>query len=785
MLWRYLLTRGACRSSNQAWQNHGCYTLGSTDFHDFPLDAALHGCTDDTVSLDHRDPTHPVRNIVKAMHEMRLNYPALVDGWLLQKLSNQTHDIFLPGSNGTATEIGLRSVLRDYKEDVQQGITQGNQSVWLVYHNDNKTVTYAFDCYSADGALIAPFAERTAVKNLFPPYNELTLGSSNQTLGIDGSAIPNGCLDTLTLAPYEFAAYVPKSGFIAPSPVMTKFIPGHDARIVADADLDTVDIEFHFSDVMDCDSLTDNLQIASTSPNKAIAEIQPGTISCAMVSEDVSTGLVGARNSAWRWTAKLSAPNGVHVLTVQNVTSEDGTTRTDSVDHLMIRIGKIDNPIVFPRQGNYSYDVLSKTGNDLQVTHTAAGADKWRYSLNWASSWSDWMDYNSAVSTLDPQPWSGTKKQRWSGQHVILQYWSQMAGSSSHKQHGDLNWHGRPPRRFPHLFAHGKFNEFGLDGGLNSDFEQDENGVWNFHYMTEWQVNVSNIQVNVWGMNPDNKADVSFIFGDINNDTVLERLPPDSTTGTVINITTIPTEHYVAYRMEVNDDGYGYRLVPTGRRHDQVILCGLLFSLPVAFAILAIQVYMYSFAVVKFNRIGVGRSKDFLFRFTRGKFQKVADHGDREFKEDFKLKQLFLGNGSRSSSMALSTTKGRKTVLIATMEYDIEDWSIKVKIGGLGVMAQLMGKNLEDYDLIWVVPCCGGIEYPADTPGQPIQVTIMGKQYDINVQYHKLKNITYVLLDAPIFRKQTKADPYPPRMDDLESVSTRILRANPPGLTEN
>lgn len=27
------------------------------------------------------------------------------------------------------------------------------------------------------------------------------------------------------------------------------------------------------------------------------------------------------------------------------------------------------------------------------------------------------------------------------------------------------------------------------------------------------------------------------------------------------------------------------------------------------------------------------------------------------------------------------------------MEYDIEDWAIKVKIGGLGVMAQLMGKN--------------------------------------------------------------------------------------------
>ena len=32
----------------------------------------------------------------------------------------------------------------------------------------------------------------------------------------------------------------------------------------------------------------------------------------------------------------------------------------------------------------------------------------------------------------------------------------------------------------------------------------------------------------------------------------------------------------------------------------------------------------------------------------------------------------------------------RRTVLVATMEYEIEDWSVKIKIGGLGVMASLM-----------------------------------------------------------------------------------------------
>ena len=53
---------------------------------------------------------------------------------------------------------------------------------------------------------------------------------------------------------------------------------------------------------------------------------------------------------------------------------------------------------------------------------------------------------------------------------------------------------------------------------------------------------------------------------------------------------------------------------------------------------------------------------------------------------------------------------------------------------------------------------------------QPIEVAILGHPYEISVQYHALRNITFVLLDAPVFRKQTKAEPYPARMDDLDSA---------------
>jgi alpha-1,3-glucan synthase len=41
-----------------------------------------------------------------------------------------------------------------------------------------------------------------------------------------------------------------------------------------------------------------------------------------------------------------------------------------------------------------------------------------------------------------------------------------------------------------------------------------------------------------------------------------------------------------------------------------------------------------------------------------------------------------------------------------------------------------------------------------------MKVTILGSPYEVQVQYHYLNNITYVLLDAPVFRGQTKTEPY-------------------------
>jgi alpha-1,3-glucan synthase len=168
------------------------------------------------------------------------------------------------------------------------------------------------------------------------------------------------------------------------------------------------------------------------------------------------------------------------------------------------------------------------------------------------------------------------------------------------------------------------------------------------------------------------------------------------------------------------------------------------------------------FYQVKFNKIGVSKGMAFLktpFWRRNAQYQPI-DPTSHEMERPI------------AGGAAAGLTKPRKTILIATMEYDIEDWAVKVKIGGLGVMAQLMGKNLAHQNLIWVIPCVGGIDYPEDPDGEaePMEVQILGNPYEVKVRYHQLRNITYVLLDAPVFRAQSKSEPYPARMDDLDSA---------------
>ena len=488
----YIFGRQAM-SSAFAWELHGCYTVGSAQYRDFPIGQAARGCEDPWNSRDHRDPSAPVRNIIKAMNQMRINYPVLNDGWFLQQLSAQTHDIFLPGSNGTATETGIWSVMRSqfFGHQNLNGQGQGNQTVWLVYQNDNKTIDYKFDCSSNETALLSPFTHGTTVKNLFYPYEELTLEKSGVALGINNETDFNGCLSSISMDPWAFKAYVPKATWVGPGPMITKFVPGHDERLtsaVKPGEQESIAIEIQFSGEMKCTDFNTKLTINSTTEDGKVAQLDTSTIQCNTIPVAEQTNLIGGIPSSWSFKANLTnVSNGIHAITLTNITQDNGKASTNSVDTLLLRVGQPDNPIVFPRLANYTRGMLSKGAEGKYIiSHKAAGADKFRYSTNWGSTYSDWQPYTGGNTTITPLDWSGTKLQEWSGEHIQVQYWSALTGSSDYIQHADLE-PDQTPRRLPHIFAHGPFNLYGYDNGIKNEFTLDkQSNLWEYNFMTEW-----------------------------------------------------------------------------------------------------------------------------------------------------------------------------------------------------------------------------------------------------------------------------------------------------------
>lgn len=335
----------------------------------------MHGCNDDFSSSDHRDPSHPIRNILKTMHQMRENYPVLRDGISLHSLSKLTRNIYLPGSGTAPTELGIWSVLRSQLDTVQDlsSSGHGDQSIWLVYHNDNSTTNYLFNCSDSQTALIAPFNSGTRVKNLFYPYDEATLISSTIKLGINGSTSFNGCLDELSLPAWGFKAYVPKDKFVGNGPMITKFLPSHDARILSSASAnepESIEIQIHFSAPMDCDSIGASIEIASTTEFNVIAELNTSSILCKDVPVTNITSYNGGIPTSWVLTANLiNVHNGVHAVTVRNASTADGKFHTGVrrnsvlsiyvVGSILICLGRRQIPV--PHRTGGQPDYLSRS----------------------------------------------------------------------------------------------------------------------------------------------------------------------------------------------------------------------------------------------------------------------------------------------------------------------------------------------------------------------------------------------------------------------------------------
>ncbi|EPX72019.1 alpha-1,3-glucan synthase [Schizosaccharomyces octosporus yFS286] len=206
----------------------------------------------------------------------------------------------------------------------------------------------------------------------------------------------------------------------------------------------------------------------------------------------------------------------------------------------------------------------------------------------------------------------------------------------------------------------------------------------------------------------------------------------------------------------------------------------ILFALlPIATGALTVYIFKRRYYAVTFNE--KGRSKESI--------RQLQENSVVDFDDSSKSSATLALPDNDEPLVVRDPPHERLSILFATLEYNIPDWNIKIKIGGLGVMAQLMSNNLKRYDLIWVVPCVGDIVYPVAETAPSIIVKTVNQQYEVKVYYHYLENIKYVILDCPILRKQTSRDPYPLRMDDFssaifysiwnQSIAAVMMRENP------
>jgi alpha-1,3-glucan synthase len=287
-------------------------------------------------------------------------------------------------------------------------------------------------------------------------------------------------------------------------------------------------------------------------------------------------------------------------------------------------------------------------------------------------------------------------------------------------QHADLDDYNSWPRRWPHVFTEGSWNQYGYDSGLANQMRLDSNGFWEFRWMADWPTQVI---VNVWGMNPDGAPDKSAAFGDVDGDGVLDWLPPDSLAQNVINFTNVPAGGYLGFELFVNDADLRYYVKPTGSAIIQIVVAVVVGLVPIITGILGIHIFQGAFYGVKFNEIGLSeKSNTFLavvqqsgLYWTaledlargpkkRAKINTGADFGVTEIAvaSENTLTASPLPNGL--SEYINAWLPRRRTVLIATLEYEIEDWKIKVKIGGLGVMVRLTPEALQNSALLWRIP---------------------------------------------------------------------------------
>jgi alpha-1,3-glucan synthase len=87
-------------------------------------------------------------------------------------------------------------------------------------------------------------------------------------------------------------------------------------------------------------------------------------------------------------------------------------------DKLLIRKGASDNVIVFP-ESDYNNSAFGFSNGQYTFSHSAYGADSFRYSWNFGRNWTQWKSWED-TTYIDAGVFD-TPDNFWQGQHILVQ----------------------------------------------------------------------------------------------------------------------------------------------------------------------------------------------------------------------------------------------------------------------------------------------------------------------------------------------------------------------------
>ncbi|KAG1896229.1 uncharacterized protein F5891DRAFT_1247697 [Suillus fuscotomentosus] len=139
----------------------------------------------------------------------------------------------------------------------------------------------------------------------------------------------------------------------------------------------------------------------------------------------------------------------------------------------------------------------------------------------------------------------------WTGQHLIVQYWSGVATTSSVVMHAGLNY--KQQCRVPQFLARGPFNDWGYDQDISSAMNLVSDGTWEHEIMAAWP---TYLQLNVFGYD-------DYYYSDVDGDGIMDRLPPNSIAHNYLNLSA-PPYPALTWALIVDDATLEWTLEPRG-----------------------------------------------------------------------------------------------------------------------------------------------------------------------------------------------------------------------------